>query len=71
MEEWKSIKGYEGLYEISNLGNVKSLSRIILKSGKYNFTTKEQILKKQINLYGYSQVNLHLNGKKTTRSVHQ
>lgn len=26
-EIWKDIKGYEGLYQISNLGNVKSLSR--------------------------------------------
>lgn len=26
-EEWKDIKGYEGLYQISNLGRVKSLSK--------------------------------------------
>ena len=27
MEIWKSIEGYEGLYEVSNFGNVKSLER--------------------------------------------
>lgn len=27
MEEWKSIRGYEGLYEISSLGRVRSLDR--------------------------------------------
>lgn len=32
MEEiWKDIKGYEGLYQVSNLGRVKSLQRIIKK----------------------------------------
>ena len=30
MEIWKSIEGYEGLYEVSNFGNVKSLERQVL-----------------------------------------
>ena len=36
MEEeiWKDIKGYEGLYQVSNEGRVKSLSRTIIKSDK-------------------------------------
>lgn len=29
MEEWKDISGYEGLYQVSNLGNIKSLERLI------------------------------------------
>ena len=37
MEIWKDIKGYEGYYQISNLGKVKSLN--------YSRTGKEQILK--------------------------
>jgi hypothetical protein len=46
MEIWKSIKGYEGQYEVSNLGNVRSLDRYV--DNKYNvcngrFATKEQI----------------------------
>ena len=36
-EIWKDIPGYEGLYKVSNLGNVKSLERIVLKNGKYPF----------------------------------
>ena len=28
-EEWKDIKGYEGIYKVSNLGNIKSVDRII------------------------------------------
>lgn len=48
MEIWKPIKGYEGLYEVSNLGRVKSLTQNnkILK-GYYNKSTGGR----QINLY--------------------
>ena len=37
-EEWKDIKGYEGLYQISNLGRVKSLSK----------TRKDKVGRKQL-----------------------
>ncbi len=53
MEFWKPIKGYEGYYEISNLGRVKSLSRIILKNGIYPFKSKEKIIKNRLNKYYY------------------
>lgn len=40
-EIWKDIKGYEGLYQVSNLGQVKSLN--------YNHTKQEKILKPKIS----------------------
>lgn len=46
-EIWKDIPGYEGKYQVSNLGNVKSLSRTIYsanQSGPIIFQTKERIL---------------------------
>ena len=51
MEIFKNIKGYDGIYQISNLGNVKSL--------KYN---KQRLLKKEITK-GYYRFNLCLNNK--------
>lgn len=48
-ETWKDIVGYEGLYQISNLGNVKSLK-------------KDKIRKPCINPNGYKMVNLYKNG---------
>lgn len=45
MEVFKDVVGYEGFYKISNIGNVKSLSRTILKNGIYPFKSKEKILK--------------------------
>ena len=62
-EIWKDIKGYEGLYQVSNLGRVKSLGN--------NKNRKEKILKACLNNNGYLQVNLFKNGKRKTEKVHR
>ena len=66
-EEFKDVIGYEGVYQVSNLGNVKSLSRIILNCGKYPYMSKEKILKQSLDTNKYPIVNL--NNK--TRKIHQ
>lgn len=45
MEEWRDISGYEGSYQVSNLGRVKSLKRIVTKSNGHQQNVKERILK--------------------------
>jgi len=45
MEEWRDIPGYEGLYQVSNLGRVKSLARSIVRGNGYKQTFKERILR--------------------------
>lgn len=69
-EIWKDIPGFEG-YQVSNFGQIKSLSRVILKNGKYPCLTKERILKPKIKKIGYKEVNLSIGGKDYMRSVHQ
>ncbi len=59
MEVWKDIKDYEGLYQVSNLGNVKSLSRKVF-NGKGFFVSKTNILK-QSNSGRYLHINLSNN----------
>lgn len=54
-EIWKPIKGYEGIYEVSNLGRIKSLN--------YNRSGKEKILKPALSHNGYLIVTLSKNGK--------
>ena len=54
-EIWKPVKGYDGKYEVSNLGRVKSLN--------YNRTKKEKILKPTLSHNGYFIVTLSKNGK--------
>lgn len=60
-EIFKDIKGYEGLYQVSNLGRVKSLN--------YNHSKKEKILKNS-QCGDYYTVQLYKNGKGKTRLVH-
>ena len=65
MEEiWKDINGYEGLYQISNLGSVKSL-----KDNHGNYT--EEIRNGTPNNKGYLIIDLYKNGKRKHYSIHR
>ena len=69
-EIWKDIEGYEGIYQVSNKGNVKSLSRNVLRNnGKMQFIN-EKILKPQDSGHGYNRVNLYKNKKPRLITVH-
>ena len=61
-EVWKDVKGYEGYYQVSNLGRVKSLERVIPHSRFGTQKLKEKILTEQINK-GYAQVTLSKDGE--------
>lgn len=69
MEEiWKDIEGYNGRYQVSNLGRVKS----IITKGRYEYNPpKVSILSGTIARGGYKRVLLTKNGKKTAESVHR
>ena len=71
-EAWKDIEGYEGLYQISNFGNVKSLEKYVNhSSGCGTRTVNERILKPSFNSKGYLIVGLFINGKQKKRTIHQ
>lgn len=63
-EEWRPIKGYEGLYEVSNFGRVKSL-------GKGKTWKGEKILKLCTNYGGYSLAHLCKEGTRKHYTVHR
>lgn len=64
MEEvWKDIPGYEGLYQVSNTGEVKSLN--------YRGSGETKLLKQSTNKKGYKRVVLCKNRKKKNHSVHR
>ena len=67
MEIYKDIKGYEGSYQVSNLGNVRSLDRINSKNSKI----KGRILKLANNGSNYLKVGLYEDGKGKGIYVHQ
>lgn len=68
MEEWRDIKGYEGKYQVSNLGNVRSLDRVQVYSNGRVHTYKGQQLKLISDGKGYLYVSL---GKHNNKSVHR
>lgn len=63
MEIYKCFLDYEGLYEVSNYGNIKSLGN--------NKKRKEKLLKPTVNSTGYFIVSLCKNGTRKNRKVHQ
>ena len=69
-EIWKEIKGYEGLYEISNLGRVKSLARIVTTS-KGIRVRKQRFLKNCGDINSYLHVCLTKDSKTRTKRIHQ
>lgn len=70
-EIWKDIDGYEGYYQISNLGRVKSLSRKIYKSnGEFYRTKTEKIKVPKTTKDGYNAITLSVNCKNKTFSIH-
>lgn len=70
-EIWKDSKGFEGFYEVSNLGRVRrKKSETIYKDGRVaNFS--QTILKQGFNTKGYLRVYLSVNSKKFTKTVHR
>lgn len=72
MEEiWKSIKGYEGYYEVSNLGRVRSVDREVLdKNGRHQFK-KGVIMKTREDRQGYVMVALSIGRKYSNKCVHR
>jgi len=68
-EIWKDILGYEGLYQISNLGRVKNLERKV-KCQNHERIVKEKILK-QSKGKKYQQVTLSKKCKSSTKTVHR
>lgn len=63
-EVWKNIKGYEGRYQVSNQGRVRSLNRIITNCRGREQIIKEKILKPENVFDGYERVCLCRNGKR-------
>lgn len=71
-EVFKDIPGYEGIYQVSNLGNVKSLSRNIYKlDGTLKKISKNILLKLFLDDKGYYMVKLYNNNSKKTFKVHK
>ena len=70
IEIWKPIAGYEGYYEISNLGRIKSVERYV-KQGNSMRHVKEFFKKLHIGAYGYPSVTLCRDRKSIDIPIHR
>lgn len=69
-EIWKPVIGWEGLYEVSNLGNVRSLDRYVNQKNYKKFC-KGQLLKPTFHKSNYYIVTLRNSGIQKVAKVHQ
>ncbi len=73
MEIWKPIPSYEGLYEASNLGRIRSVPHIVKhpRNGEMEYQMNGKIRKPRYDKNGYAIINLAKDGKIKTRKVHR
>lgn len=70
-EIWKDIEGYEGLYQVSNLGRIKSLEKMVVSKNHSIQKRKERIIKSSPNNRGYLKIGLSKNNKRKFYRVHR
>jgi hypothetical protein len=70
-EIWKDIPNYEGVYQVSNFGRVKSLPRIRNHRNNTSYYTKEKIVNGNIVRGGYLSFGLNKNSKIKHYRIHQ
>ena len=75
MEEWRDIKGYEGMYQISSQGRVRSLEHYVKQKNRWGQTVeriqKSCIHKQNISKHGYIRNSLHKDGTAKIYFVHR
>ena len=69
-EKWVDIPGYEGSYQVSNIGNVKSLERIISRLPTTQYV-RERILKQGTHCRGYKHVSIKGHNGIKSQKVHR
>lgn len=68
-ERWLPVVGYEGIYEVSDLGQVRSLDRVISRRNS-PYVLRGRVLRPAVNRRGYLHLNLYGDGWNESRYVH-
>lgn len=71
MPEWRAITGYEGIYEVSHVGDVRSLDRVVEYRTGRRVPKKGVVLRSATAIDGHLKVSLSRDNQATTRLVHQ
>ncbi|MFF2493216.1 NUMOD4 domain-containing protein [Agromyces sp. NPDC058064] len=70
-ERWVPVEGWHGYYEVSDLGRVRSLARVISHPHTGTMTIRERVLRSSLDSKGYPQVDLRRNGERFAVKVHR
>jgi len=70
-EQWKDVVGYEGIYRVSNMGRIKSLSRKVDHEYSKKIFIKERILKGWLINSGYFSIGLSKDGYNSKKLIHR
>ncbi len=70
-EMWKDIPNFDGKYQVSNMGNVRSIARTIIRRNGRKQQIESKMLVSRKSGCGYLYVTLHNEGKKETIRVHR
>lgn len=70
VEEWRPIPGYEGVYEVSSTGGVRTIARPMQRRNGRPYPVRAQTRKPVPNRYGYMTVRLCHNGVDTPHEIH-
>ena len=74
-EQWLPVVGYEGFYEVSDYGNVRSVDRTYIgrnhNCDRFEVRINGRVIKPSQKRNGYLQVNLYRNGRMRSRAVHR
>lgn len=71
MEAWKDVQGYEGLYQVSDQGRVRSLDRIVVDASGKRTHKRGCVLRPLVLRHGYHSVALWKDGKMKRPTVHR
>lgn len=75
LEEWRDIEGYEGIYQVSNLGKVRGLDHVVTAISRWGtpqiYVVKGRLMKGSISTTGYPQVILSRGGEIKSHQIHR
>lgn len=71
MEEWRDVIGYEGIYQVSSYGNVRSLDRVIIRKNGHPMTIKGRLLSDCEDSQTYGNIHLYKDGVRKREYVHR
>ena len=71
MEVWKDVVGYEGKYQVSNMGNVRSLDHLVKRNNGRLQSNKGKLLRPAKDQCGYHRCAFSISGKLKTFKVHR